>query len=461
LVFRGVPRFGVDLQVFDVNIFFLCSQYLFESKRVVFALHTMKIECVLTLLASAVAIVSATGMVPTPSPSVIVNKDCYHVGEDIEVSFVDGDPHPQDWVAIYEGNANPQNLAPRALLWLYTCGDQHCTSSTSSGTLTFGSGHPIAGSRGHFPLPAGEYKAILARNLKVPYDALAVSQVFSISATSCDISNTIIDALEDKGNFQTLLAALAATGLDVALKTAGPFTLFAPNDDAFAALGADTIAFLLANLEVLTDILLYHVVAGQVLSSDLVDGSVTTLNTDDIHVDVRSNGNIVINGNTLVVNRDCLASNGVIHEINKVLVPPSHPAPVPTPSPSKVPAPSPSIATDKDCYHVGEDINVSFLADGDAHPLDFVAIYESTADTDNLGRTLLWLYSCGDQHCNFAIESGFLTFGSGPPSEGSRAHFPLPAGHYKSILARGTHRPYEALAVSDVFSINTSRHPCA
>ena len=543
----------------------------------------MKIECVLTLLASAVGVVSANTLPPFSTNFIYTDELCYHVGEDIKVSFVDAFPHPQDWVAIYEGDADPQHLASKPLLWLYTCGDQHCASSASSGHLTFGNGPPDESSRAHFPLPAGHYKAILARNLHVPYEALAVSLVFTISDTSCDPA-TIIDVLEEKGNFHTLLLALHETGLDDTLRTTGPFTLFAPNDDAFALLGSATIDYLLANLAVLKDILLYHVVAGEVLSVDLTDGSLTTLNGDDIHVDLRSsgnifvNGNIFINGNTLVVGRDYLASNGVVQEINKVLMPPSDPAPAPVPTPSPpssvavdndcyhvgediivsfvdgdphpqdwvaiyegdadpqhlaskpllwlytcgdqhcassassghltfgngppdessrahfpLPAghykailarnlhvpyealavsqvftisdtscdPAPAITTDKDCYHVGEDINVSFLAGGDAHPRDFVAIYESTADTHNLGRTLLWLYSCGDQHCNFATESDTLTFGSGPPNEGSRKHFPLPAGHYKAILARGTHRPYEALAVSYVFSINTSTHPCS
>jgi uncharacterized surface protein with fasciclin (FAS1) repeats len=426
--------FFVPFYMVSHNIFSKAKR---KKYRFAFELHTMRITYVLTLLASAVSVVSATGS----SNLVSTDKHCYHVGEDIEVSFVDAFPHPQDWVAIYEGDADPHDLASRPLLWLYTCCDQHCNFAVSSDTLTFGSGLPDESSRGHFPLPAGNYKAFLARNLHLPYEALAESLVFSIS-NSCP---TIIDVLEEKGNFQRLLFVLEATGFDVPLDTFdGPFTLFAPNDHAF---DTDTFNFLLANANVLTDILLYHVLAFKVLSTDLVDGSLTTYNNDDIHIDVRSNGNIVINGNTLVIHRDLLASNGVVHEINKVLIPPPALA-------------LPSVTTDKDCYHVAEDIDVSFISGGDAHPLDFVAIYESTADVHNLGRTLLWLYTCGDQHCNFAVESGTLTFGSGPPSEGSRAHFPLPAGHYKAILARGTHRPYEALAVSDVFSINTFRHPC-
>jgi uncharacterized surface protein with fasciclin (FAS1) repeats len=131
---------------------------------------------------------------------------------------------------------------------------------------------------------------------------LTVSQVFSISDTSCDPNNTIIDVLEEKGNFQILLAALDATGWDEALRTAAsPFTLFVSNDDAFALLGSGGIAALLDNLDVLADILLYHVVEDDARSVDLVDGSIPTLNTDEIHVDLRSSGNIVRNGNTWVL----------------------------------------------------------------------------------------------------------------------------------------------------------------
>jgi uncharacterized surface protein with fasciclin (FAS1) repeats len=105
-----------------------------------------------------------------------------------------------------------------------------------------------------------------------------------------------------KENSKILLAALDATGWDEALRTAaGPFTLFVPNDDAFALLGSGGIAALLDNLDVLADILLYHVVEDDVRSVDLTAGSIPTLNTDEIHVDKRSSGNIFRNGNTWVL----------------------------------------------------------------------------------------------------------------------------------------------------------------
>jgi hypothetical protein len=261
----------------------------------------MKLQCVLTLFASAFAIVSAA------DADVDTDKGSYGVGEDIKVSFADSDPHPQDWVGIYKSNTNLNHLE-NPLLWLYTCGDQHCNFAVQHDTLTFGSGGPDEESNAHLPLPAGNYIAVLARYNHQPYEVRAFSHVFSIR----------------------------------------------------------------------------------------------------------------------------------------------HP-----PDPA-------SVSTNKNCYHVGEDIDVFFRSGGDAHPRDFVAIYYSDVNIHYLGGTLLWLYTCGDQHCSFAVESDTLTFGSGHPNESSsRAHFPLPAGHYRAILARGTHYPYEFLAGSHEFDINTSAHPCS
>jgi hypothetical protein len=154
------------------------------------------------------------------------------------------DPHPQDWVAIYEADTDLNNPGGY-LQWLYTCGNQHCQYSASSGTLTFGSDLPNESSRADFPLPAGDYIANLVRGYTLSAD-------FIIRNTSCQQTrNTIIDVLEGRGNFQTLLAALEATGLDEALNSPGPdqCTLFAPNDDAFALLEDGVLDYLLANLQ--------------------------------------------------------------------------------------------------------------------------------------------------------------------------------------------------------------------
>lgn len=133
---------------------------------------------------------------------------------------------------------------------------------------------------------------------------------------------TIPSVAQEAGVFTTLLAAVSAANLTDALSGEGPFTVFAPDDDAFAALG-DVVPCLLeeSNLPVLTDILLYHVVAGKILSTDLSDGqTATTLLEQDITVNFMGDG-VMINDST-VTEADIMASNGVIHKIDSVLIPP-------------------------------------------------------------------------------------------------------------------------------------------
>jgi uncharacterized surface protein with fasciclin (FAS1) repeats len=137
-----------------------------------------------------------------------------------------------------------------------------------------------------------------------------------------DIPSTAFAA----GSFTTLVAALGNTDLLSALsEPEGPFTVFAPTDDAFAALPDGLVDCLLepANSGALSAILTYHVVAGTVLSSDLVDGMMPeTLQGEAITIDLSEEG-VTINNSTSVVTPDVLASNGVIHVIDSVLVPPS------------------------------------------------------------------------------------------------------------------------------------------
>mmetsp|Transcript_12504 Transcript_12504/g.14025 ORF Transcript_12504/g.14025 Transcript_12504/m.14025 type:complete len:750 (-) Transcript_12504:62-2311(-) len=128
----------------------------------------------------------------------------------------------------------------------------------------------------------------------------------------------------ENGSFTTLVAALSAANLVGALSSpAGPFTVFAPTDDAFAGLPNGLVECLLQdqNLPVLSDILLYHVASGEALSTDLRNGMrIQTLLGEEVIVDL--NNGVKINDAT-VVGADVLASNGVIHVINQVLVPPS------------------------------------------------------------------------------------------------------------------------------------------
>nr|WP_299613799.1 fasciclin domain-containing protein [uncultured Tateyamaria sp.] len=136
--------------------------------------------------------------------------------------------------------------------------------------------------------------------------------------TQPDIVDTAIAA----GSFNTLVAAVQAADLVDTLKSPGPFTVFAPTDEAFAALPAGTVENLLKpeNKDQLVSILTYHVVPGQTLSSDLAGQrlSVATVNGANVHIDGR-NGVKVEKSN--VIQADILASNGVIHVIDRVLLP--------------------------------------------------------------------------------------------------------------------------------------------
>ncbi|WP_299284046.1 fasciclin domain-containing protein [uncultured Tateyamaria sp.] len=132
----------------------------------------------------------------------------------------------------------------------------------------------------------------------------------------------IVDTAVAAGSFTTLVAAVQAAGLVDTLKSPGPFTVFAPTDEAFAALPAGTVENLLKpeNKDQLTAILTYHVVPGQTLAADLAGQrlSVATVNGANLHIDGR-NGVKVEKAN--VIQADVLASNGVIHVIDKVLLP--------------------------------------------------------------------------------------------------------------------------------------------
>jgi transforming growth factor-beta-induced protein len=138
----------------------------------------------------------------------------------------------------------------------------------------------------------------------------------------------IVDIAVADGRFTTLVTAVTAAGLVDTLKSEGPFTVFAPTDDAFAALPAGTIEALLNDLPLLTDILLYHVVSGAVLAADVVTlDAATTVLGEDVTITV-SDGNVFINDAQVII-ADIEASNGVIHVIDAVLLPPAEEAALP------------------------------------------------------------------------------------------------------------------------------------
>lgn len=131
---------------------------------------------------------------------------------------------------------------------------------------------------------------------------------------------TIVDVAVANGSFTTLVAAVEAADLVETLSGEGPFTVFAPTDDAFAALPEGTLDSLLADTDALTSVLTYHVVAGEVPASEVVNlTEATTVNGASVSISV--DGDTVMVGDATVVITDVEASNGLIHVIDTVLVP--------------------------------------------------------------------------------------------------------------------------------------------
>ena len=167
---------------------------------------------------------------------------------------------------------------------------------------------------------------------------LALALVASISLVACGsdsstevvdttvmeevAANDIVAVASSTEGFSTLVAALTAASLVETLQGEGPFTVFAPNDEAFAALPAGLLEKLLLpeNIAVLTSILTYHVVAGKVMSTDVTAGDAPTVEGSTLALALMDG--VQVNDATVIA-ADVEASNGVIHVINKVLVPPT------------------------------------------------------------------------------------------------------------------------------------------
>lgn len=157
---------------------------------------------------------------------------------------------------------------------------------------------------------------MIRRTLIMTAAAAAIAgTAFAGSMAKKDIVDTAVSA----GTFETLVAAVSAAGLVDTLKGDGPFTVFAPTDEAFAALPEGTVEGLLADIPALTEVLTYHVVSGKVMSTDLSDGmTAATVQGGEITIDL-SNG-VMVN-NATVTAADIETSNGVIHVIDTVLLP--------------------------------------------------------------------------------------------------------------------------------------------
>jgi uncharacterized surface protein with fasciclin (FAS1) repeats len=135
-------------------------------------------------------------------------------------------------------------------------------------------------------------------------------------------SKDIVATAKSAGSFSTLVAAVKAAGLVETLQGEGPFTVFAPSDEAFAKIPAETLQNLLKpeNRAQLVEILTYHVVSGEVLAKDVKAGAVATVNGANANISLTANGAFI--NEARIVQTDVLAENGVIHVIDTVIMPP-------------------------------------------------------------------------------------------------------------------------------------------
>jgi uncharacterized surface protein with fasciclin (FAS1) repeats len=138
-------------------------------------------------------------------------------------------------------------------------------------------------------------------------------------AASVASAADIVDIAVANGNFKTLVKAVQEAGLVDTLKGEGPFTVFAPTDEAFAKLPPGALQGLLKDKTKLAQVLTYHVVPGKVMAADIKPGQVKTVEGQPVRLQVKG-GEVMVN-NARVTQADVVASNGVIHVIDKVIMP--------------------------------------------------------------------------------------------------------------------------------------------
>merc|ERR1719284_204325 len=158
-------------------------------------------------------------------------------------------------------------------------------------------------------------------NVLIPGQMETVTTPTPDTPTTAVSLPNIVETAQSIDDFSTLVAAVVAADLVDTLSSPGPFTVFAPLNSAFAELGQEKLNELLANPDQLSSILTYHVVSGEAFSTDLSDGQqIETVNGASVTVSISMDGGVMIDG-AKVVTADVKASNGVIHVIDKVLIP--------------------------------------------------------------------------------------------------------------------------------------------
>jgi len=164
------------------------------------------------------------------------------------------------------------------------------------------------------PLSTGVLPLTRKHIMKKHFLAAAAIALASLSAQAADIVDTAVAA----GNFKTLVTALKAAGLVDTLKGKGPFTVFAPTDDAFAKIPKADLDALLANKAKLKSVLTYHVVSGKVMSANIKSGKIKSVQGEQLTIG--TTGGVMVD-TAKVVAADVAADNGVIHAIDTVLMP--------------------------------------------------------------------------------------------------------------------------------------------
>jgi len=212
--------------------------------------------------------------------------------------------------------------------------------------------------------------------------AVAVAASGGHVSTSSSLTEDILDVLAtDTSNFETLHAAVEIAGLSDTLKSDGPFTFFAPNQNAFKLLGEETLNHLFANPDELREILLYHMLPGAVVAKDdIPEGAIETAQGGSIHVSL-SDHNPILNDNTDIISFDMLASNGVIHVIDRLLLPSF----VPSIRASRELASLPTIADVVSSNTALTTLNTALKATGLGGGLAVTGPYTLFAPTDKVG----------------------------------------------------------------------------
>ncbi|MEL6488806.1 MAG: fasciclin domain-containing protein [Cyanobacteria bacterium J06634_6] len=174
--------------------------------------------------------------------------------------------------------------------------------------------------------PTADTEADVTSELPEPIEGDITAEAEAPTEDPTDIAagESIVDVASADGSFDTLVAALQAAGMEETLDSEGPYTVFAPTDEAFAALPEGTVEKLVKpeNQEALSEILAYHVVAGAVASNEIEPGAVSTVEGSNMELAVDPSG-VSINGEASVVQPDVTAENGIIHVVDTVLVPPT------------------------------------------------------------------------------------------------------------------------------------------